>query len=105
MKFSVFSAGLVLALPLAAMAQSLPQKKADLEDALRVQQFICSGIADVGARGGSDYSAGDLVRCRAALEEQRAEYQRFMAAYASAANAPHPQLATKSRTTFADAAH
>jgi hypothetical protein len=105
MKFSVFSAGLVLVLPIAAMAQSLPQKKADLEEALRVQQFICNGIADVGARGSSDFSSGDLVRCRAALEEQRAEYQRFMAEYASAANAPHPQLAAKSRTTFADAAH
>jgi hypothetical protein len=106
MKLGILGAAVVLALPLSAMAQSLPQKKADLEEALRVQQFICNGIADVSARGGSDYAGPDLVRCRVALEAQRAEYQRFMAEYsAHPAPAPSPrsQVATN-RTALADVA-
>jgi hypothetical protein len=107
MKLGILGAAVVLALPLSAMAQSLPQKKADLEEALRVQQFICNGIADVSARGGSGYAGPDLVRCRVALEAQRADYQRFMAEYSSAhpalAPSPRSQVATN-RTALADVA-
>jgi hypothetical protein len=106
MKLTIFGAVVALTLPLSAMAQSLPQKRADLEEALRVRQFICNGIADVNARGGSEYSADDLARCRSTLDAQRAEYQRFLADYASAAPAPTVALpGGRNRTTFADAAH
>ncbi len=87
MKLGVLGAMVVLALPFSAMAQSLPQKKADLEEALRVKQFICRGIADVMMRGGVDYSAGDLARCRVALDAQRAEYGQFMVTYNKALGA------------------
>ena len=83
MKFGIISA-VVVALPMAAMAQSPTQKQADLAEALRVQQLICSGIADVRTRGG-DYSDHDLAKCVIALEAQRAEYARSMAANASPA--------------------
>ncbi len=103
-KLAVFGAVVALALPLSAMAQSLPQKKASMEEALRLKQFICNGIADVAARGGTDYSSDELTRCRAALDAQRAEYQQFMAQYAGAPNAPAmSSLSTRTRT--ADAAH
>ena len=103
MKLAIFGA-IALALPLSAMAQSLPQKKADLEEALRVKQFICKGIADVSTRGGADYSSDELTRCRAALDAQRAEYQQFMAQYAGALTGPAvASLSTRTRT--ADAAH
>jgi hypothetical protein len=110
MKLGILGAAVVMALPLAAMAQSLPQKKTDLEDALRVQQFICNGIADVSARGGGDYASGDVVRCRVALDAQRAEYQSFMAQYnaqvaATPAASHRSQAAATNRTAFADAAH
>ena len=107
MKLGILGAALVLALPLSAMAQTLPQQKADLEEALRLKQFICNGIADVSARGAGDYASGDLARCREALGAQRAEYQAFMAQYASAqvATAQRPVAATASRAAFADAAH
>lgn len=109
MRFGILGAAVVLALPLAAAAQSLPQKKADLEEALRVQQFICNGIADVTARGSGDYAANDLVECRVALEAQRAEYQSFMVRYNSAQTAAAPTShrfqAAMHRTDLADAAH
>ncbi|HZK90928.1 MAG TPA: hypothetical protein VFC56_12345 [Stellaceae bacterium] len=105
MKLGILGAALVLALPLSAMAQTLPQQKADLEEALRLKQFICNGIADVSARGAGDYASGDLARCREALGAQRAEYQAFMAQYASAQVAASPAAAATSHTTFADAAH
>ena len=81
MKLGVISA-IVIAFPMTAMAQSPVQKQADLAEALRVQQLICNGIADVRARGG-DYSDHDLAKCVIALEAQRAEYARSLAANAA----------------------
>jgi hypothetical protein len=105
MKTGILSAAIVLSLPLAAMAQSVPQKKADLEEALRIRQFICSGMADVSARGGPDYSNVDLIRCRAALDAQRAEYQRFLAENSGAlSNVATASFVTRARTRTANAA-
>jgi hypothetical protein len=84
MKFGIILGAVVVALPISAMAQSPAQKQADLAEALRLQQLICNGIADVRARGG-DYSDHDLAKCVIALEAQRAEYARFAAAASSAA--------------------
>ncbi|MBV9554708.1 MAG: hypothetical protein JO032_18145 [Alphaproteobacteria bacterium] len=110
MKSSVFGAAVALVVPLTAMAQALPQQKTYLEEALRVQQFICSGIADVGARGGAGYDGDDVVRCQAALQQQQAEYRRFMAqdpstqAAAAAPAIPSAKTALPGRA-FADAMH
>jgi hypothetical protein len=110
MKFGVIGA-LVVVLPISAMAQSTSQKQANLEDALRVRQLICNGIADVRARGG-DYSAHDMTQCVIALEAQRAEYAQFMAVnavnpsprrIASAAASRPAQTADKPLATLAAA--
>ena len=103
MKLGILGALVVFAVPLAAAAQSPSPKQADLEDALRVRQFICNGIAQVRARGGSDYSAADLVQCLSQLDVQRTEYQQFVAAASgtqqAAATSPrkHPVLADAAR--------
>jgi hypothetical protein len=99
MKLGFVGVFALLALPLPALAQLSDQKKADLEEALRVQTVICEGIADVSARGSADYKAHDLVQCLAMLDAQRADYQRFMAEYAkphrtvAALASPHAQVA------------
>jgi hypothetical protein len=100
MKLGIIGA-IVVALPFsAAMAQSPAQKQADLAEALRVQQVICNGIADVRARGG-DYTDHDLARCIMELASQRAEYVRSVAANAS----PPRRVTTQARvaTTLAAA--
>ena len=107
MKLGILGALVVFAIPLAAAAQSPAQKKADLEEALRVQQFICNGIVQVRARGGTDYSDGDLVQCLVLLESQRSEYARFVAgagAQATPAAAPRKAVAS-THPTLADARH
>jgi hypothetical protein len=97
MKLGILGALVVLAVPLAAAAQSPAHKKADLEEALRVRQYICNGIAQVRARGGSEYSDGELAQCLARLAAQHVEYQQFMAAAASA----QPAAAASSRKQLA----
>jgi hypothetical protein len=79
MKWGIFGAIAVFALPLSAGAESISQKQANLEEALRQKQLICSGMADINARTGA-YSGHQLAQCLVTLEEQRAEYARFMAA-------------------------
>jgi hypothetical protein len=78
MKWGIVSAIALLAVPVAAGAQSISQKQADLEEALRQRQLICSGMADVKSRTGT-YSDHQLAQCLIKLEEQRTEYTRFMA--------------------------
>jgi hypothetical protein len=79
MRLSIIGAVVVLALPVAAGAESISQKQANLEEALRQRQLICSGMADVNARTGA-YSGHQLAQCLVTLEEQRTEYLRFLAA-------------------------
>src|ERR1700733_2870625 len=97
MKLGILSAIVVLAVPLVASAQSVPQKRAGLEEGLRVHRFICDGIAGLRSRGSSDYSAADLAQCLAQLDAQRVEYLQYMTAENQgqhiAAAAPH-QLIT-----------
>jgi Spy/CpxP family protein refolding chaperone len=80
MKWGVVGAIAVLALPLSATAQTVSDKQADMEEALRQQQLICSGMVEVSARGGGHYSGHQLAQCLVALQQQRDEYQRFIAA-------------------------
>ena len=79
MRWGILGTVVLLALPAAAEAQSVSQKQAGLEEALRQRQLICSGMADINARTGT-YSDHQLAQCLIALEEQRAEYARFLAA-------------------------
>jgi hypothetical protein len=81
MKSVVVGTIVLMTLPFSAMAGS--QTQANLEEALRQQQLICAGMADVAARGGS-YSGHQLAQCLVTLETQRADYQRYMAASAFA---------------------
>jgi type II secretory pathway pseudopilin PulG len=76
MKSGVIGAVLLLAFALPAVAGS--QKQADMEDALRQQQLICSGMLDVAARGGG-YTGHQFAQCLVTLEAQKADYQRYMA--------------------------
>jgi hypothetical protein len=79
MRWGIVAAVVALTLPLSAGAQSIGQKQANMEEALRQQQLICAGMADVNARGGG-YTGHQLAQCLVALETQRADYQRFMEA-------------------------
>ena len=47
MRLGLYSAIALVALPLMANAQSASQNLAQLEKAVRVQQWICTGIDDV----------------------------------------------------------
>jgi hypothetical protein len=78
MRLGLYSAIALVALPLMANAQSASQNLAQLEKAVRVQQWICTGIADVRARGGL-YSPHQLALCLISLAEQKAQYERFLA--------------------------
>jgi hypothetical protein len=79
MRWAIAAAGIILALPLSAGAESGSQKAADLKEALRVQQLICNAMADVRARG-ANYSDNNFSLCFIDLEEQRAEYRRALSA-------------------------
>ena len=68
MRLGLYSAIALVALPLMANAQSASQNLAQLEKAVRVQQWICTGIADVRARGGL-YSPHQLALCLISLAD------------------------------------
>ncbi len=83
-KVWLFTNLLLVALPLAALAQTDAQmkKKVQLEAGLQARQFLCDNMEYIIARSGNRYHThDDLLKCRVDLERETIEYHRFLNTY------------------------